>query len=112
MKPRSAKNKGRLLQIWLRDALLRDSNIPKEDIRSTIMGDTGEDIQLSAAARTTYPFQFECKSRSQYSVYKDYEQACSHGEYTPVLIIKQNGDKPLACVDAEWFINYIKENKK
>ena len=112
MKTRSAKNKGRLLQIWLRDALLTDTTLQLGDIRSTTMGDRGEDVQLSPEARKIYPFQFECKSKASYSVYKDYKQACSHGEHTPILIIKQNQSKPLAVVDGEWFINYIKEHGK
>ena len=110
MKPRSAKNKGKLLQNWVRDVLYRDTQLQTGDIRSTTMGDRGEDVILSPAARLVYPFQFECKSRSSYSVYKDYAQACTHGEHTPVLIIKQNHSKPLAVVDAEWFINYIKKH--
>lgn len=109
MKPRSAKNKGKKLQNWLRDILLKDTEIPKDDIRSTTMGNPGEDILLSSSAREKYPFQFECKSKRRYSVYSDYEQAASHGVHTPVLIIKQNEAKPLAVVDAEWFINYIKK---
>lgn len=112
MKPRSCKNKGKKLQNWVRDALLSDTTLQLGDIRSTTMGDRGEDVQLSPEARKVYPFQFECKSKASYSVYKDFEQASSHGKHTPVLIIKQNQSRPLACVDAEWFINYIKEHGK
>lgn len=112
MLPRSCKGKGKKLQNWLRDALLKDSGLQLGDVKSTTMGERGEDVQLSPAGRKVFPFQWECKSKANYSVYKDYEQACTHGEHTPILIIKQNGDKPLAVVDAEWFINYIKQNKK
>lgn len=112
MKPRSCKNKGKKLQNWVRDALFQDTILGDGDIRSTTMGEQGEDIQLSPKARSLYPFQFECKSKAKFAVYKDYEQASTHGKHTPILIIKQNNSKPLACVDAEWFINYIKEHGK
>jgi hypothetical protein len=57
MKPRSAKAKGRRFQQEVRDALL--SNFPflePDDIRSTSMGASGEDILLSPAARRVYPY--------------------------------------------------------
>lgn len=110
MKPASAKSKGRDLQKWVRDKLLTllvIYNITNDDIRSTSMGVTGEDVQLSPAVRKLLPIQIECKNRAKMAVYADYKQACSHGEYAPVLFIKQNRDKPLAVVDAEYFMELL-----
>jgi len=51
----------------------------------------------------------ECKSRAAISVYGYYEQARGNaGGYEPVCIIKQNRDKPLAVVDAEYFFELLR----
>ena len=103
IKPQSAKQKGRLFQQCVRDLLLKYApQLHPDDVRSTSMGNSGEDIQLSPAARNVYPFQIECKSRNKMAVYADYKQAESHGKYQPIVVIKQNHSKPLV-VDAEWF---------
>jgi hypothetical protein len=47
-----AKQKGRLGQQEIRDRLLETfPEFEPDDIKSTVMGDSGEDIQLSPAAR-------------------------------------------------------------
>ena len=49
---RTAKAKGRLGQNEIRDKILETfPDLEPDDVRSTTMGDTGEDIQLSPAAR-------------------------------------------------------------
>ena len=48
MKSRSAKNKGKRLQNSFRDLLLETfTQLEPDDIRSAIMGESGEDIKLS-----------------------------------------------------------------
>lgn len=74
------------------------------------MGASGEDVQLSSAARMVFPFQVECKSRKAIAVFKDYEQAQTHGLVEPLVILKQNNSKPLALVDAEYFFNLVRNN--
>jgi len=71
------------------------------------MGAQGEDVQLSPAARKLFPYQIECKNLAKIAVYNYYLQALSHGHREPVVFIKQNGSKPLAIVDAEYFINHV-----
>jgi hypothetical protein len=44
-------------------------------------------------------------------VYDIYQQACSHGKYEPVAIIKQNNCKPLAVVDADYFFRLYGHEK-
>ena len=109
MKPASAKAKGRLMQNWVADRIRYwNPELHKDDVRSTPMGVTGEDVQLSPAARERFPYQIECKSKKTYSAYKDYEQACGHGECEPVVMVKINGKKPLAIMDAEHFISLVR----
>ena len=53
MKTSSAKAKGRKLQDLVRDKLLEKfkNYLEEDDIKSAIMGETGEDIKLSPAAK-------------------------------------------------------------
>lgn len=109
MKPRSAKNKGKRLQNTVRDALLDNFDLESDDVRSTGMGQQGEDIQLSPKAREILPFNIECKSLKKIGVYRHYEQAITHGDYEPLLIVKQDRSKPLVVVDFEYFIKLLKK---
>jgi len=69
MTPQSAKQKGRLLQQWVRDKLLEYApELEPDDIKSTSMGAGGEDVQLSPAARKMYPYQIECLERMKTEV--------------------------------------------
>ena len=108
MKPRSAKNKGKLLQNHVKKLLVEAFPELDGHIKSTTMGESGEDIQLSPTARNTIPYQIECKSRESIAVYKDYEQSRLHGSWEPILVIKQNASKPLAVIDLEKFIQLIR----
>jgi len=112
LKPQSAKAKGRKLQQWCRDQILqRFPTLTIDDVRSTSMGAGGEDVQLSTAARELVTYTIECKNRKAIAVYKDYEQAKTHGLIEPLVILKQNLSKPLALVDAEHFLDLIQKIK-
>lgn len=108
MKPRSAKAKGRRLQNWTRDLILETFPLEKDDVRSTTMGDNGEDVQLSPAARGLIPFQIECKNKAHVSVYSWYQQAREHGPHEPLLVIKEDEAEPLVVVDAKTFFKLLK----
>ena len=48
MKTRSNKNKGKRLQNKVRDLILEKfTQLEEDDVRSTTMGDSGEDVLLS-----------------------------------------------------------------
>ena len=92
MKPASAKNKGRLLQQWVRDKLLsRLKGVEQDDIKSTPMGVNGPDISIPLA-RKKWPWAVECKSRAKFAVYDIISQAESHVTKgtKPLVIIKAN----------------------
>ena len=60
---RTAKAKGRLGQNEIRDKILETfPDLEPDDVRSTTMGDTGEDIQLSPAARKKIPIKIRIKN--------------------------------------------------
>jgi len=104
----SRKAKGRNLQTWVRDQILENSpTLEIDDVKSTSMGASGEDVQFSPAARKLWPFSIECKSHKSFAVYGIYSQAvgnCPKGA-EPLVVIKQNRSKPLVIVDAEWFFD-------
>ena len=108
MKPQSAKAKGRRFQQWVRDMLIEHRGIHREDIESRSMGAGGEDLIMARDARQKFPFSIECKNVEKLNVYDAYDQACANaGDHTPILFMKKNGKKPLAVVDAEWFIKHV-----
>jgi hypothetical protein len=110
LKTSSAKQKGRLLQQWTRDLILKEFNLSEEDVRSTSMGAQGEDIQFSKAAAERLRISIECKSRDRVAVYGFYDQARENtpAAREPVVVIKQNRRCPLVVIDAEYFFKLLK----
>lgn len=107
------KNKGRRLQKWIVDELLkRFPTLTPDDARSTGMGQTGADVQLSTAAKALFPYSIEAKNQEVFTtVYRMYEQAAAHGTDEPLLIIKMNNRQPLAVVSATHFMELINGRK-
>ena len=112
MKPRSAKNKGKRLQNKVRDLILEKfDKLEEDDVRSITMGDSGEDILLSPAARKLFPFSVECKNQEKVNLWESYKQADDNsGKYEPIVFIKRNNHKPLVVVDANYFISLHKSD--
>lgn len=114
IRPQSAKGKGRKHQQWVRAKLLElFPQIPEEDIKSTAMGQSGLDLQMSKLAKSFIPYGFEMKSLASSAVYKPYEQAVintykASNLLEPVLILKGNHRKPLAIIDAEHFFKLVR----
>ena len=106
MKSRSAKNKGKRLQNKVRDLILEKfDTLEDDDVRSTTMGDSGEDVLLSPAARKLFPFSVECKNQEKLNIWESYKQASDNaGKYEPIVVIKRNNQKPLVLIDAEYFV--------
>jgi|TARA_X000000368_G_C22946792_1_gene674739 hypothetical protein len=110
MKTRSAKSKGRRLQNQIKELLLESfKELEPDDVRSAIMGETGEDIKLSPAARRQIPYSFECKNQEKINIWESLNQAEENsGDYPPVLIFKRNRSKTYAVLELEDFIDLIK----
>ena len=110
MKTSTAKAKGRRLQQWVRTLLIEQLDVDPEDIESRPMGSQGEDLIMARAAREKFPFSIECKNQESLNVWRAWEQASANsGKHDPILVIKKNNVKPLVVVDAEHFVNLIKE---
>ena len=105
MKTQSAKAKGRRFQQWVRDKLIENLNIHPEDIESRSMGAGGEDLIMARAAREKFPYSIECKNQEKLNIWESYSQAQSNcGKYEPVVFLKRNNQKPLVCIDADYFV--------
>jgi hypothetical protein len=113
LKPRSSKAKGALGQRIVRDKILETfPELEADDVRSTAMGQPGEDIQLSPAARKLVPYQIEVKNKATSQIHTFYTQAKTHGKHEPMVVVKMDRDIPLAIVSLDHFMQLLKENKK
>jgi len=108
--PQSAKSKGRALQKLVKDAILEAfPQLEPDDVKSTSMGVTGEDVQLSPAARKLFPYQIECKNKATSQLHTYYNQAKTHGKHEPIVIVKKNRAEVLVAITLEHFLNLIKK---
>ena len=113
MKPRSAKNKGKRLQNKIRDLILEKFDIlESDDVRSITMGDSGEDILLSPAARKVFPFSVECKNQEKLNIWSALEQAEDNsGNHTPLVIFKRNRSKTYAVLEFDKLLELLNESE-
>ena len=110
MKTQSRKAKGRRLQHQFMQLLIEKLDIDPEDIESRSMGAGGEDLIMSKAARNKFPYSIECKNQERMNIWSAWEQANNNkGIYEPLVVIKKNGVRPLIVLDAENFLEMIKE---
>ena len=111
MKSRSAKNKGKRLQNSFRDLLLETfKQLDPDDIRSAIMGESGEDIKLSPAARKLIPYSFECKNQEKLNIWSALEQAEENsGNHTPLVIFKRNRTKTYVVLEFDKLLELLNE---
>ena len=111
MKTRSAKSKGRRLQNQIKELLLESfKELEPDDVRSAIMGETGEDIKLSPAARRQIPYSFECKNQEKINIWESLNQAEENsGDYPPVLVFKRNRSKTYAVLEFDKLLKLLNE---
>ena len=112
MKPRSAKNKGKRLQNKIRDLILEkfNSKLEPDDVRSITMGDSGEDILLSPAARRLFPFSVECMNQEKLNIWSALEQAEENsGDHAPLVIFKRNRTKTYAVLEFDKLLELLNE---
>jgi len=70
MNPQSRKAKGRRLQKEVVSKIQNVFNLSDNDVRSTSMGVSGVDIQLSDAALKVFPFAVECKAQESLNIWE------------------------------------------
>lgn len=113
MKPASAKAKGRNLQQRVRDSILvKYPDLEPGDVRSTGMGQSGNDIQLSPAAQKKFPFGIECKNIATFSGYKFLKQADDGKDkhMIPIAVVKANHKQPMVLMYLDDFMEVFEHD--
>jgi hypothetical protein len=112
---KSSKQKGRVGQQEIRDKILETfPELEPDDVKSTTMGDTGEDIQLSPAARKKMPVSIEVKRRkSGMKIQYDWiAQARRHGKGEPVLFFRADRSDWIVVVGLEHYMELLRGWKR
>mgnify|MGYP003153970646 CR=1 FL=1 len=115
MKTSSAKAKGRKLQDLVRDSLRSAfmEILETNDIKSQVMGMSGEDIVFSPKAQKIIKYKFECKNTERLSIWSAIEQCEGHGKDSlcPVIVFKKNKKKPYAAIPLNKLIALLKAER-
>lgn len=113
MKSRSAKNKGLRLQNKVKEMILSIfSSLHPDDVKPAIMGESGEDIHLSPAARNKIPFSIECKNTEKLQMWKALEQAeynANKNNSTALVVFKRNRSKIYCTLEFEVLLKLLNE---
>jgi hypothetical protein len=57
------------------------------------------------------PISIECKNVEALNIWKAYAQAVENAKHHhPVLFFKRNRQTPLVCIDAEWFLELLRNS--
>jgi|TARA_R110001592_G_scaffold322255_1_gene601178 hypothetical protein len=112
MNQKSRKAKGRRLQNFTRDKILKAfPHLKPSDVQCVENYAPGPDIILSKVARKLCPYQFEIKNQEKMkTVYDFYKQASKNArKLEPVVVMKMNTRDPLVIIDFEHFLELIKD---
>ena len=114
---RWAKQKGRLGQNEIRDKLLETfPEFEPDDIKGCVMGDTGEDIQFSPAARKRLPLSIEVKRRKSglQTAYNYIDQATAQNKGEPVVCYRSDRKPWIVMIGLDHYMKLLRswnENK-
>ena len=111
MKPRSAKAKGRRLQNEIREILLEHfgDRLEGDDIKTAVMGESGEDLKLSPAARRLFPYSVEAKNQEKLNIWSALDQAtdnCPNGS-RPFVVFKRNHSDTFVALTLNDFLKLL-----
>jgi len=111
----SRKQKGRVLQQIIRDKILETfPGLTGRDVRSTPMGVSGVDIQLSQKAADLFPFSVESKNQEKLNIWsalKETESNTKERDLIPLLIFKRNRSDIYCTFKFADFLKIIKMGK-
>ena len=113
MKTSSAKAKGRQFQQDVRDLILHHfPEMEPDDCKSTGMGQSGEDVQLSPYARKLFSYSIECKRQEKLSIPVWWKQTIANlkENTNPVLIFRQSLQSALVVITLQHFMELTREN--
>ena len=100
------------LQNKVRDLILEKfQQLEPDDVRSITMGDSGEDILLSPAARRLFPFSVECKNQEKLNIWSALEQAEDNSNnHIPLVVFKRNRSKTYAVLEFDSLLKLLNED--
>ena len=112
MKTRSAKNKGKKLQVEVQNKLRevgKKFGLVDGDINNAIMGERGIDVKLSPAAEKVIPFDIECKNTETLNITGAIEQAESNTKLgrIPLVIFRKNRSETYAIIKFEKLLDLL-----
>jgi hypothetical protein len=114
MKPKSAKAKARRLQDAVYEILVEHfrGRLDPNDLRTAIMGESGEDIKRSPLAKRVLPFSFECKNQEKLNIWSALEQAQENADDDdiPAVIFKRNRSDIYISMKFADFLRCLKED--
>ncbi len=115
MRTSSAKAKGRRLQNEVRELLLEyfKDQLEDGDIKTALMGESGEDIKRSPLAKKILPFSFECKNQEKLNIWSALEQAttnCGEGD-SAVVVFKRNRSDTYIALKFEDFLELLRRSE-
>ena len=112
MKAKSAKAKGRKLQnLVVKELRKAYPELEDDDIKSQIMGVSGEDIVFSPLAKRLIGLSFECKNQERLNLWDSLSQAENNAEKrTPVLIFKRNRSEIYAAIPFKYLMKLLSSN--
>jgi len=111
MSTRRGKTKGRLGQNEIRDKLLETfPEFEPDDIKGCVMGDTGEDIQFSPAARKKLPLSIEVKRRKSGMVtaYNYIDQASNQNKGEPVVCYRSDRKPWIVMIGLDHYMKLLR----
>ena len=74
------------------------------------MGDSGEDVLLSPAARKLFPFSVECKNQEKLNIWSALEQTENNSNnHVPLLIFKRNRTKTYAVLEFDKLLELLSD---
>lgn len=114
MRPSSAKAKGRRLQDYVRGRILSTfQKLEDDDVKTAIMGESGEDIHLSPAARKLFPFSTECKNQESLNIWKALDQAKENAPEgsTPIVVFKRNRSETFVAMEFDHLLSLLYEHR-
>ena len=115
MKPSSAKAKGRRLQNEIREILLEHfgDRLEDDDVRTAIMGESGEDLKLSPVARRLFPYSVEAKNQEKLNIWSALEQAEGNARNgaAPLVVFKRNRSDTYVSLKFKDFLKALKQSR-
>lgn len=112
--PATRKAKGRSLQNFAHDAILKNFKgiLEDGDVKKAIMGESGIDIKLSPHARRIFPYGVECKNTEKINIWSAISQCEENADkekLRPLLVIKRNRTDVHVVLRWEDFMKLAKE---